>query len=318
MTVFTEIRSACASVAAQASFVRINERQLQPYAQRLIGSVPESPCYDTVHHYLADKDSTLAYILMLDSINFGSGYFPFLKKRSGMSGYFTIASQLKDYFEERGTPTARQLRQLNLEQCASIFEQPLDHALQRELMQLFCEALNSLGDFVLRQFAGRYEGVIEASYRSAARLVTLLAEMPFFRDVYKYQALVVPLYKRAQITASDLALAFEGQGYGQFDDLDELTIFADNLVPHVLQQDGVLDYQPELLEAIRSGELPAGSPMEIELRAVSVHAVECLVTSLGQQGGGISARELDMLLWNRGQAEHYRKAPRHRTRTVYY
>ena len=38
-------------------------------------------------------------------------------------------------------------------------------------------------------------------------------------------------YKRAQIVASDLALA----GVAEFDDLDRLTIFADNLVPHVLR-----------------------------------------------------------------------------------
>ncbi len=37
-------------------------------------------------------------------------------------------------------------------------------------------------------------------------------------------------YKRAQIVASDLALA----GVARFADLDRLTIFADNLVPHVL------------------------------------------------------------------------------------
>ena len=43
-------------------------------------------------------------------------------------------------------------------------------------------------------------------------------------------------YKRAQIAASDLALA----GVARFGDLDRLTIFADNLVPHVLRCDGVL------------------------------------------------------------------------------
>ena len=45
-------------------------------------------------------------------------------------------------------------------------------------------------------------------------------------------------YKRAQIVAADLALA----GVARFRDLDRLTIFADNLVPHVLRCDGVLVY----------------------------------------------------------------------------
>ena len=33
-------------------------------------------------------------MLVLDSINFGSGWFPTLRKRPGMSGYFTVASSL--------------------------------------------------------------------------------------------------------------------------------------------------------------------------------------------------------------------------------
>ena len=54
--------------------------------------------------------------------------------------------------------------------------------------------------------------------------------MPFFDDR--------GFYKRAQITPNDLALA----GVAEFGDLDRLTIFADNLVPHVLRVDGVLRY----------------------------------------------------------------------------
>ena len=72
---------------------------------------------------------------------------------------------------------------------------------------------------------------------------TLAAGMPFFDDT--------GFWKRAQITANDLALA----GVAEFDDLDELTIFADNLVPHVLRVDGVLVYDPPLADHIDRGEL---------------------------------------------------------------
>ena len=67
--------------------------------------------------------------------------------------------------------------------------------------------------------------------------------MPFFRDT--------GFYKRAQIVPADLALA----GVAEFHDLDRLTIFADNLVPHVLRVDGVLRYDPELAARIDAGEL---------------------------------------------------------------
>ncbi|MEZ5167114.1 MAG: hypothetical protein R2695_11730 [Acidimicrobiales bacterium] len=36
-------------------------------------------------------------MLSLDAINFGSGYFPYLRKRPGMSGYHTVASSLRTW-----------------------------------------------------------------------------------------------------------------------------------------------------------------------------------------------------------------------------
>ena len=139
--------------------------------------------------------------------------------------------------------------------------------------------------------------------------------MPYFQDVSVYEGLNVPLYKRAQIAASDLALAFDGQGWGAFHDLDKLTIFADNLVPHVLRVDGVLRYEEGLVHRIDAGELiPAGSPEEVEIRAVALHAVERLAERLP----GVTPRDLDVYLWNRGQGAAYKAAPRHRTRTVFY
>ena len=56
-------------------------------------------------------------------------------------------------------------------------------------------------------------------------------------------------YKRAQITGSDLELA----GVASFGDIDRLTIFADNLVPHVLRCDGVLVYDERLAAHIDAG-----------------------------------------------------------------
>jgi len=71
-----------------------------------------------------------------------------------------------------------------------------------------------------------------------------------------------------------------------------------------------------LVKHLGRGELlPSGSPEEVELRAVSLHAVECLVAEFE---GQVTAQQLDILLWNKGQAEVYRHVPRHRTRTVYY
>jgi hypothetical protein len=128
--------------------------------------------------------------------------------------------------------------------------------------------------------------------------------MRFYRDV--------PFYKRAQLTAADLSTA----GVAHFQDLDRLTIFADNLVPHVLRLDGVLAYDPALVARIGRQELvPAGSAEELEIRACALQAVELLVGHLAKQ---VTPMQLDYLLWNRGQGARYKAVPRHRTRSVFY
>ena len=84
--------------------------------------------------------------------------------------------------------------------------------------------------------------------------------MPYFNDVGFYDGIEVQFYKRAQISAADLSLAFQGIGWGHFEDLDQMTIFADNLVPHVLRMDEILIYEESLLRKINEGVLiPAGS-----------------------------------------------------------
>lgn len=312
---FAEIRAACAQVAKTATFVRLEQEALRPYAQSLDVKALKAPVYDTTHHYTGEVEDVLAYTLILDAINFGSGYFPTLKKRAGMSGYFTVASSLKDYCNARGVPSARALTNLTSLEVAAIFGQDLTQPGPAELMRLFTEALQQLGSFTLERFRGSYVALVEAAGGSAERLAESLAQMPYFDDVSSYQGRRVPLYKRAQIVASDLALAFEGQGWGAFDDLDDLTTFADNLVPHVLRVDGLLRYDPGLLARIEAGQLlPHGSPEEIEIRAVALYSVEWLAAQLE----GVTPRVLDVYLWNRGQARAYKDAPRHRSRCVFY
>ena len=65
-------------------------------------------------------------------------------------------------------------------------------------------------------------------------------------------------------------------GVADFADLDRLTIFADNLVPHVLRCEGVLVYERSLAARIDAGELLPPGGAEREIRACAVHACELI------------------------------------------
>ena len=287
MTIPERVREHCAAVAASARHVSIDLD-----AAGRIDPGP-APVLDPERHYLeGSREDVATYMLTLDAINFGSGWFPTLRKRPGSSGYYTVAWGLAERFRELGPWSNDELRRIDAAEVADVLGQdPRD-----ELMALFADALRSLGHFLGDRT------VLDLLDGSAARFAEeLAAGMPFFDDV--------GFWKRAQIAANDLALA----GVAEFDDLDELTIFADNLVPHVLRVDGVLTYDAPLADHIDRGDrLPPG-PEETEIRACAVHACVQIAAALG-----VPERTLDTWLWDRGQAPRYKALPRHRTRTVYY
>ncbi len=309
MLLTDEVRASCARIAANANSVRIDldaAAEVQPAAP---------PALDPERHYLEGSPADVAdYMLALDAINFGSGWFPTLHKRTvegkPVSGYFTVSWALADHVRTHGPPTAAWLSGVGTLDVANILDQ--DPA--NELMSLYAQAWRALGRFLADPpVAGARPGEVARPARRALdlvseagglaeRLAAILAQgMAMFDDR--------GFYKRAQIVASDLALA----GVAEFSDLDRLTIFADNLVPHVLRCDGVLVYEQSLADRIDRGDhLPLGGA-EREIRACAVHACELI-----SERTGTPARAIDTWLWTRGQTPHYKAHPRHRCRTVFY
>jgi putative queuosine salvage protein len=285
-----EVRRYCAEIAGAARWVRIDLERLEEIEPG------DAPGLDPERHYLdGTREDVAAYLLTLGAINFGSGWFPTLRKRAGCSGYFTIAWALADRFRAEGPWTPAELRLLDVATVARTLGQDPEH----DLMQLYAEALRDLGRFLGKRSA---LAAIEAANRSAEQLAEQLSRgMPFFDDT--------GFWKRAQITANDLALA----DVAEFADLDRLTIFADNLVPHVLRVDGVLVYDERLAAHVDAEEVLPPGEQEREIRACALHACELIATELN-----VAPRTLDAWLWNRGQAPRYKALPRHRTRSVYY
>src|SRR3982074_2264851 len=108
--VVTEIRRACRVVAERARHARIA-------GEGIVGSGAGLPLAagaaepDREAHVLAGSREVLAaFWLTLDAINFGSGWFPTLRKRPGRSGYFTVAAGGGARFGAREPSTTAQLR----------------------------------------------------------------------------------------------------------------------------------------------------------------------------------------------------------------
>jgi hypothetical protein len=290
MTLADEVRAHAAQVVANARHVRIDLERA--------GDVEPGPppALDPRRHFLeGDQDAVAAYLLTLTAINFGSGWFPGLRKRPGMSGYFTVASALTDRFRAHGPWSNAELCAVTGDEIAAVLGQRRGH----ELMALYAQALRQLGAFLGERTPLQLVAEARGSADRLAR--TVASGMAMWNDR--------GFYKRAQILAGDLALA----GIASFGDLDDQTIYADNLVPHVLRCDGVLVYDPALAAHIDAERILTDTRAEREIRAAAVHACAAIAGRLG-----VPERIVDLWLWNRGQAPEYKARPRHRARTVFY
>src|SRR4051812_49602614 len=162
-----EVRRHCATVAAGARSVSIDVDALGRIEP---GPPPE---LDRERHYLEGPPEDVAqYMLVLDAVNFGSGWFPLLRKRPGSSGYYTVAWALADHWRAGGPWSDAELRALDAADVALVLGQDPGH----ELMARYARALNDLGRFLQARTA---LGVVRDAGGSAERLATTLAhEMP--------------------------------------------------------------------------------------------------------------------------------------------
>ncbi|ODV89267.1 hypothetical protein CANCADRAFT_58239 [Tortispora caseinolytica NRRL Y-17796] len=178
---------------------------------------------------------------------------------------------------------------------------------------------------VLTQLGG-VDKLILAADQSACSLVDSLSTyMQSFRDYFTYKGRTVYIYKRAQIFVADLWACFDGKSYGTFKDIDQLTMFADYRVPQILRDLGCIEYSPELNEIIAKRKIiKSGDPKEIEIRCVSIWAVELILRSIKKSHNHthLNAVLIDFYLWD--YAKEVQKLKNmstsipHRTRSCFY
>ncbi len=316
-SVCEQVRTACAWVAGRARSVRIEGDAIEAHAAGLPAAAEAAPPDPATELLGGEREARAAFVICLDAINFGSGWWPTIRKRPGHSGYLTVAAGLTERFRDAGPWSAAELSELDPTAIAAVLGQDAEHPLMAD----YTQALRDVGERVGTDHGGRFEAVVDAAGGSAPALAGILAGWRAFADVSSYDDRDVPFFKRAQIAAADadrmgLAGSFAAASADpcRLRGLDRLTAFADNLVPHVLRLDGVLCLDPVLEARIEAGELLAhGSPEEVELRACAVHAIELLAAA-----SPLTPAQIDSALWNRGRASRYKSLPRPRSRNTAY
>lgn len=155
-------------------------------------------------------------------------------------------------------------------------------------------ALREIGTFINQNFDFTFEKLF-LKYRRDAYLVSQMLPtlLPTWRD---------PFFKRSQLFVSMVYGRFQNRGFLPIstDSLDNLTVFADYKVPQSLFAFKIIHPSQELSEHICQKKLiPAGSQMELEIRAATIVVSQLLLEDLQKyrKDPTINSLHVDYLLW---------------------
>ncbi|KAI5479775.1 hypothetical protein MNV49_002587 [Pseudohyphozyma bogoriensis] len=193
------------------------------------------------------------------------------------TGYWSLIAALHRAKEEGVDITNPKVyKELSVESLRKVFRS--DQAEEIPLFDERVRVLREVGEVLCSKYDGTFATLLKASNRSSLSLVnTVVTDFPCFNDTTSYPGIdsPLPIRKRAQILVAELWAAFGGEGWGRFLDIDELTMFADYRVPQILHSLQTIDYSPRLVDLLKTHvNLPNGSPEEVEIRALSIVAVE--------------------------------------------
>lgn len=325
MTTSTGVAAACAEVVRRARHVRIEDNALDAVVPEILQRIPK---WDTALHYFDGTWRSANYVLVLDALNFsfwpdpGAPRWTISYGGHNLRGYQALAAALRLAIQEK-------VRVLEAAWLAEITSGQVERILHGSegtipLMEQRLAHLREVGQLLTSRYDGRFSNMVEDARFDAVDLtLRLAAELPSFNDATAYEDVVVPFYKRAQITAVDLHGTFGGTELGNLRRLDSLTAFADYKVPQVLRRLGILTYDEALAATVdRKALIPAGDPREVEIRAATVESVERIRRHPANTvDPGVPSRrafEIDWALWEMGQHADADDRPYHRTRTIFY
>lgn len=318
-----EVLETARNVAEKSRHVRINHEALTKFSQELAELDTRVLAWDAEHHFKGNDEEMVAYLLVVDTLNFcfwpppGEKKWEISYRGKSYSGYYGLSVSLKKALESKiPLSDASFLASLTLKQLKDV----LAGTGVLQLVEERLRNLQELGRVLLDKYNGRVSELAAVAGGSAIKLVRMLAAgFPSFRDQATYQGQKVFFYKRAQLFAADLHGALGGKGLGSFNDMKELTAFADYKLPQVLRHVGALDYSTGLSEKVDGMmHLDPGSEEEVEIRAGTIWAVELIRREMRRLGKEVNASEIDWLLWNLGQDDQFRAKPYHRTVTTFY
>lgn len=309
-------------------YVFINWENIEKTAEKFSHEEMKIPKWDEpVYPENLDKD-TIDFIFLENTINFAFTDFVTKEKFSSeyqgkdWRGAYGMIACLKKALE-KGVPILEGdfLSEIAAGKMEEIFKGNIRIPLSTERLIIFHEVGKMLKEKYNNHFYNLLEKANGQLFNQGKGLVELLiSDFPSFDDSFFYQGEKVRFNKRAQLAPAILYGKFLHQKK-LFSDIDDLTAFADYVLPKVLRGLEILNYESELAEKVDSQKIiPKNSQEELEIRASTIHAFEMLKNEINgirseNNGQKINSLHLDYKLWSEGKNT---KGNHHLTPTIAY
>ena len=314
-------------VVSQPKLVHINKAKLIDVANWMAYEEFPKPDGSMLFDFGNDPDVLIDFTMVVNTMNFA-----FTDFKSGVK--FETDYQGKRWCDSEamlasihrainaGTPflSGDYLANLTREQFCSIFAGTIEMPMVDERVAIF----NEVGRVLVEKYQGKYSNFVRSCAprlysQGDGLLERLVTEFPRFNDVSDYHGNQVQIFKLAQLGIWGMHLALSPRGLWKLEDPQELTAFADYIVPVGLRVMGVFEYAPELEKQINElQEVKRDSDAEIELRASSIYAIALLTEEINKRRPNFTPLlqpQVDFRFWKTYHATHW---PHHLTKTIMY
>lgn len=273
---------------------------------------------------LAEKLSAeefLHFLVVFDTLSFsywGNPKWAVEYRGERIDGSYALVACIQRAFEE-GIPVFdfRYLSHIPFKEFAYILRGTTDIPLLKQRWRM----LREVASILVREYGGSVKTFIEKHGREVNHLRDSIVKiLPSFSDEALYKGHKVLFHKRAQILIADIYHLLGGkEPFADFENVIDLTAGADYKLPQILRRYGILVYENDLARKVdNETPLVAGSEEEVEIRANTIWAVECIRAKAYERGKTLSSSDINDHLWLSTQKKHSDDKPYHLTRTTAY
>lgn len=312
-------------ISSNSSHVSINKIEIPRVGDWILEQM-ESLNYSTKtwsNHKLHPKtkdEYTVNWIFVVDLLNFSFWNdidFTVTLDSDQYSGYWTLCALINKF----RLVDPRVWMSLTLEQLQKYFKG--DHDTEMPMLKDRLYLLNEAGRIIVEKYQGSVVNLVSSCNFSCQTLVEILLNEfnDIWNDVGMFKGKKVYFLKRAQILVADLWAAFDGEGYGRFDDIDTITIFADYRIPQALVSLNLLKYSSTATDLIKNTILRHNSDLEMEIRGNSIWAVNLIQEYIQTKTKShVCAILIDFYIWDYVTKDRkaFENIPFHKTRSIYY